>query len=98
MYCRDTTDAATGHIAGLAGLETYYAGKTQISDESLVMLSSLAGLRRLTFWETAGITNAGVAMLARLPRLEELSLEGLPLVTAEVVSAFPPHVQVTYAP
>jgi hypothetical protein len=37
-------------------------------------------------------------MLARLPRLEELSLEGLPHVTADVVSAFPPHVQVTYAP
>jgi hypothetical protein len=98
MYCRDITDAATRHIAGLTALETYYSGKTQIGDESLAILSTLTGLRRLTFWETAAITNAGVAMLARLPRLEELSLEGLPHVTADVVSAFPPHVQVTYAP
>ncbi len=98
MYCRDTTDAATRHIASLSALETYYAGKTQITDESLVILSGLTELQRLTFWETAGITDAGVALLARLPRLQELSLEGLPHVTAEIVSAFPPHVQVSYAP
>ncbi len=98
MYCRETTDAATRHIAGLAALETYYAGKTKITDESLAILSGLTALQRLTFWETAGVTNAGVALLARLPRLQELTLEGLPHVSAEVVAAFPPHVQVSYAP
>ena len=98
MYCRDTTDAATRHLAGLSALESYYAGKTQITDESLAILSGLTEIQRLTFWETAGITNAGVALLTRLPRLRELSLEGLPQVTADVVSAFPPHVQVSYAP
>ena len=98
MYCRETTDVATRYIAGLAALETYYAGKTKITDESLAILSGLTALQRLTFWETAGVTNAGVALLARLPRLEELSLEGLPQVTADVVSAFPPHVHVSYAP
>jgi hypothetical protein len=98
MYCRDTTDAATRHIAGLTALESYYAGKTQITDESLAILSELTGLQRLSFYETVGITNAGVARLARLPRLQALSLEGLPLVTADVVSAFAPHVEVVYAP
>jgi hypothetical protein len=98
MYCRDTTDAATRHIAGLAALESYYAGKTQITDESLTILSELTELQRLSFYETVGITNAGVARLARLPRLQALSLEGLPHVTADVVSAFAPHVEVVYAP
>jgi ankyrin repeat protein len=98
MYCRDTTDVATQHMAGLPGLRTYYAGKTQITDESLAVLSGMMSLERLTFWETSGITNAGVALLARLPRLQELSLEGLPQVTADVVSVFPPQVQVSYVP
>ncbi|HUE89101.1 MAG TPA: ankyrin repeat domain-containing protein [Vicinamibacterales bacterium] len=98
MYCRDTTDAATRHIAGLSALKTYYAGKTQITDVSLTILSGLTSLERLTFWETAGISNTGVALLARLPRLQELSLEGLPEVTAGVVSAFPPQVHVSYTP
>ena len=35
MYCRDTTDAATEHIAGLSKLKTYYAGQTKITDRSL---------------------------------------------------------------
>ena len=98
MYCRDTTDEATRHIAGLSALETYYAGKTQITDESLAILSGLTNLRRLTFWETAVITDAGVTLLAGLPRLQELNLEGLPRVTADVVAAFPPQVEVAYAP
>ena len=28
MYCRDTGDTATGHIAGLSRLKSYYAGPT----------------------------------------------------------------------
>src|SRR5262249_11886896 len=35
MYCRDTGDAATEHIAGLSSLKHYYAGRTQITDRSL---------------------------------------------------------------
>src|SRR6266511_2477122 len=30
MYCRETTDAASEHIAGLTKLKTYYAGLTKI--------------------------------------------------------------------
>jgi hypothetical protein len=98
MYCRDITDAATRHVAGLAALESYYASKTQITDESMTILSELSGLQRLTLYEIVGITNAGVARLARLPRLRALSLEGLPHVSADVLSVFAPHVEVTYAP
>ncbi|MGH7426924.1 MAG: hypothetical protein ACREJ4_00910 [Candidatus Methylomirabilaceae bacterium] len=37
MYCRDTGDVATEHIAGLR-LKSYYAGKTKITDRSLAIL------------------------------------------------------------
>ena len=67
----------------LAAHRTYYAGETQITDESLAILSTPTSLQRLTFWETAGITDVGVALLARLPRLQDFSLQGLPKVTAD---------------
>ena len=58
----------------------------------------MTSLERLTFWETEAITDAGVRQLARLPRLRELSLEGLPNLTAGVLTAFAPEVHVTYLP
>jgi hypothetical protein len=98
MYCRDTTDTATEQLRGLSRLQTYYAGRTRITDRSLEILSAMESLERLTFWETEGVTGAGVDLLRRLPRLRELSLEGLPRVTADAVAEFPPHVRVSYAP
>ncbi|HUP44186.1 MAG TPA: hypothetical protein VM779_01605 [Thermoanaerobaculia bacterium] len=98
MYCRDTTDAATEHIKGLSRLETYYAGKTKITDRSLQILAEMPSLERLTFWETEALTEEGIRLLQRLPRLSELSLEGLPHVTAEVTAEFPAQVRVRYAP
>lgn len=98
MYCRETTDRATEQLRGLKKLETYYAGKTRITDRSLEVLSELESLQRLTFWETAGITDGGVRLLQRLPRLRELSLEGLPHVTADVAAELPAHVRVHYTP
>ena len=50
MYCRDTTDAATEHIAGLTKLKTYYAGQTKITDRSLEILSRMPSLESLEFW------------------------------------------------
>lgn len=96
MYCRDTGDTATGHIAGLSGLETYYAGKTKITDRSLEILGRMSSLERITLWDCAGITNAGVAALAGLPRLREVGLEGLPQVSREGAAVFPANVQVNY--
>ena len=97
MYCRDTTDVATGHIAGLSGLKTYYAGKTRITDRSLEILARMPSLERLEFWQTAGITNVGVAALTRLPRLRELSIDGSRGVTREVLAMFPASVRVSYS-
>jgi hypothetical protein len=98
MYCRDTTDAATEQIKGLSRLDTYYAGRTKITDRSLEILSGMTSLERLTFWETAEVTDAGVRLLARLPRLREVSLDGLPRVTPDALTAFPPSVRVSYMP
>jgi hypothetical protein len=97
MYCRDTGDAATEHIAGLSRLKTYYAGKTRITDGSLEILGRMASLEHLEFWQCAGLTNAGAAHLAGLPRLREISFDGLPNVTREAVALFPAHVRVTYS-
>lgn len=97
MYCRNTGDSATEHIAGLSRLKTYYAGQTKITDRSLEILGRMQSLERLEFWACAGLTSAGVAHLAGLPRLREISLEGSHQVTREAVALFPAHVRVNYS-
>jgi ankyrin repeat protein len=98
MYCRDTTDAATEHIAGLSRLKTYYAGKTRITDRSLEILGGMTSLESLTFWQCAGLTDAGLALLARLPRLREVHFEGgMPHVTLEGTAVFAAHVRVDHS-
>lgn len=95
MYCRDTTDVATGCIAGLQ-LKTYYAGLTKITDLSLEILGRMLSLESIELYETKGVTNAGLAHLADLPRLREIHLSGLPNVTLAGAQVFPPHVRVDY--
>jgi hypothetical protein len=94
MYCRDTTDAATEHLAGLSRLAYYYAGMTKITDRSLEILAGLTTLEQLEFWEVAGITDAGLAALATLPRLREISIGGSPRVTRAGAGLFPATVNV----
>jgi hypothetical protein len=53
-------------------------------------------LERIELWQTAGVTDAGVAQLATLPRLRELAISGVPRVTRRGVSVFPPRVRVDY--
>ena len=96
MYCRDTTDVATEHIAGLTKLKTYYAGQTKITDRSLQILSRMPSLESLEFWNCRGITNAGVALLGALPRLREISVDGCRQVTPDAMTAFPAHVRARY--
>ncbi|MBI3209667.1 MAG: hypothetical protein HYZ37_12315 [Candidatus Solibacter usitatus] len=93
MYCRDTGDAATRHVAGLSALKSYYAGKTQITDASLEILGRMTAFERLEFWQCAGITDAGIAHLIALPNLREFVVDGSPGVTRESVSAFPAAVR-----
>ncbi len=96
MYCRNTGDTATGHIAGLSKLRFYYAGSTRITDRSMEILGGMSSLERLEFWECGGITDTGVAHLAGLPRLREISL-ACPNVTRDGAAKFPPNVQVNFS-
>ena len=97
MYCRDTTDAATEHIAELRQLSSYFNSYTTITDRTAELLSGMDSLERITFDTCHGLTTAGVARLARLPKLRELRVSGHG-VTADVVEAFPPGVSVIYGP
>ena len=97
MYCQETSDASTEHIAQLAKLKSYYASKTKITDRSLKILGRMTSLERLEFWQCAGITNAGVADLANLPHIREVVLSGLPNVTRDAAALFPAHVRVDYS-
>jgi hypothetical protein len=97
MYCRDTTDAATAHIAGLPKLSSYFNSYTTITDRTPELLSRMNTLERITFDTCHGLTNAGVTKLARLPLLKELRVSGNG-VTAAVAAMFPASVAVNREP
>jgi hypothetical protein len=96
MYCRDTGDVATGHIAGLSNLKSYYAGLSQITDESLRVLGRMPSLERIELHHCARVTDAGLPFLAGLPKLRELILGGLPGVTRDGVAKIPARVRVRF--
>ena len=96
MYCRDTTDVATEYVAELE-IKYYYAGLTKITDRSLAILGKMASLEQVDLYECGGVTDAGLVDLARLPRLREVHLDGLPGVTLEGTRVFPANVRVHYS-
>jgi len=96
MYCRDTGDAATEHIAGLTRLRRYYAGETQITDRSLEILGGIASLEDVALSACSRITNAGLAHIAKLPHLKHVSVDASAGVTRAGLAVFPPHVQVDF--
>ena len=96
MYCRDTGDAATSHITGLPDLRKYFASYNRMTDRTPEMLATMPSLEEITFDSCAGLTNAGIAALARLPRLRTLGVSGMRSVTADVVRAFGPGVEVRH--
>ena len=97
MYCRDTTDAATEHIRELRRLSYYFNSYTTITDRTPELLSGMDSLECITFDACHGLTNAGVARLARLPALRELRVSGKG-ISADVAGAFSPQVSVVCGP
>ena len=96
MYCRETTDVATEHIAGLQ-LRYYYAGLTQITDRSLEILGRMTSLEQIEFYECLHVTDAGLAFISKLPRLRQFDVSGSPGVTLEGTRVFPSSVTVRYS-
>lgn len=96
MYCRDTTDAATAHVARLR-LKYYYAGLTQITDRSLEILGAMTSLEQIELYECTGVTDAGLVFLAGLPHLREVHLDSLPGVTFAGTRILPKRVRVQYS-
>lgn len=97
MYCRDTGDAATGHIRELP-IRYYYAGLTQITDRSLEILGGMQSLEQVDLYECLKVTDAGLPYLTRLAKLREVHLEGLPGVTRAGTKVFPLGIHVVYSP
>ena len=98
MYCRDTTDAATEHIAGLSKLKTYYAGQTKITDRSLEILSRMPSLENARVLELRRDHERRRGASRRVcPRCGEISVDGCRQVTPEAVAVFPAHVRAKYS-
>jgi hypothetical protein len=96
MYCRDTGDAATEHLPGLVNLKKYFASYNRITDRTPQILSTMDSLESVQFDTCAQLTTTGVSALARLRRLRELSVSGMPNVTSDVKAAFGPQVKVRW--
>jgi hypothetical protein len=96
MYCRDTTDAATEHITSLPMLKRYFNSYTTITDRTPRLLATMDSLERITFDSCHNLTNDGIAVLARLPRLTELRVSGRG-VSRDVGAPFPDTVTVRYS-
>lgn len=96
MYCRDTSDAATENITSMPKLAKYFASYTQITDRTPEFLCGVQSLEAITFDSCAGLTNDGIAKLARLPKLKELRVSGQQLTRA-VTAHFGGGVRVYYS-
>jgi RNA polymerase sigma factor (sigma-70 family) len=97
MYCPEMSDRATAHIAGLSKLKTFQVWSANISDNSLEILGKIHSLEHVRFYNCHAITDAGLAALANLPRLNELDIKKLENVTPDAALAFPARVRVNYS-
>jgi hypothetical protein len=77
-------------------LRTYFVSYNRITDRTPELLSGIDTLEEVTIDSCAGLTDAGIATLSRLPRLRTLRLSGMPRVTAAVTAAFGPGVNVRH--
>jgi ankyrin repeat protein len=96
MYCRDTTDVATEHLAGLPNLKKYFASYTRITDRSLEILASMRSLESIELYGCPGVTDAGVAALAIAPSLSEVRVKG-PKLTRACTAGFPARIRVEFS-
>jgi hypothetical protein len=97
MYCRETTDVSTEHLAGMPGLKSYFASYNLITDRSLQILGGMPALEKVDLCACAGVTNAGLAQLAQSSSLREVHFGGMMRVSEEGTKVFPERVRVVYS-
>jgi hypothetical protein len=97
MYCRDTGDVATSHITGLPKLSKYFASYTKITDRTPELLSTITSIEEVELQACPGVTNAGIATLARLPRLRELRISGMQHATRDALAGFPARIHTQFS-
>ena len=92
MYNRSTSDDATRYLRGHPTLVHYGAFGTQITDESLRIISGFPRLETAAFTNCDFITDEGMRELARLPRLRLVSTGSCVRVTGAWLTSMPPGV------
>jgi hypothetical protein len=70
------TDQFKLQLHALPRLRDLLCYEGQASDDCLLVISRLPRLERLTCWDAPAVTDAGVAYLARMPRLKEVTITG----------------------
>jgi hypothetical protein len=58
----------------------------------------MSSLESIELVDCRGLSNTGLAQLAYLPRLREVTIGGSPKVTRDCGALFPAHVRVSYSP
>jgi hypothetical protein len=96
MYCRETGDVATSHLATLPNVRRYFASYTYATDRTPALLAAMPALEAATLHGIPGITNAGIEALGRSASLRSLSLAGMQHVTTEVAHLLPARVRLDY--
>jgi hypothetical protein len=74
LVSEDITDDGIEHVAVLSNLIYLHLGSTQISDAGIEHLVRLKGLKNLELRDAPAVTDAGLAQLATLPKLQWLSI------------------------
>ena len=89
-------DRRREHLADLSKLTHYFNSYTTITDRTPELRSHVDSLERITFDACHGLTDTGIAALARLPRLTKLRVSGRG-VSPDVRWRFPRRSQSTSA-
>jgi hypothetical protein len=94
MYCRNTTDAAMEHLAGMPRLRQYFVSYNLSTDRTPEVLSGIESLEEVTLDGCVGVTDAGIQHLRKLPRLVKVRAAGA-RITAAAGTGFRPEVTVS---
>jgi len=76
LWGKGFTPAAMVHVKEIRSLRIFYPGSPITDDEGLAQLATLPKLERLSLYHCEGITDAGLAHVAKMASLRQLDLGG----------------------